>query len=282
MRTPTRGPERRTPGAPAASRPSRREQDLIVIPEAPQPQRWGLIGAVVAAVIAGLLIVSLAAAYRSERRNADDLEAQVETALDDQAALTGAAAASRDRIVLLEGQVIEIREELKLARQGKSVLAASKRETREQLRRSRDELEVERARFRSLMGPSVADGTHVGRLVAVGATQTPVRVVTDLGRWFTGAAATQAAIADGAIASGHTMPRYFRNDDPTWRTLPVDPLATVTLLRWNGAGTYTVTLAELQRLSGADSRRAEAVFHDPFSMVVAGGQVTSLRELRYP
>ena len=282
MQTPTRGPERRAPRAPTAARPPRREQDLIVIPEAPQPRRWGLIAAMAAAGVAALLILALAVAYSGERRRADDLEAQLSTALDDQAALTGAAAASRDRIVLLESQVIELESELTLARQGKSVLAASKRETREQLRRSRDELDVERARFRSLMGPSVADGTHVGRLEAVGANQTPMRVVTDLGRWFTAPAATQAAIADGAIRPGDTMPRYFRNDDPTWRTLPVDPLATVTLLRWNGAGTYTVSLAELQRLSGADSRRAEAVFHDPFSMTVAGGQVTSLRELRYP
>ena len=235
-----------------------------------------------AAGLAVALAVGLAVAYSSERRRANDLEARLATALDDQAALTGAAAASRDRLLLLEGRVLDLEERLRLAHQGRSVLAASRRETRQQLRRSRDDLESERARFQSFMGPAVADGTHVGKLVAVGASQVPARLITDLGRWFTGRAATQAAIADDAIRPGDTVPRHFRNDLPTWRTFPVDPLATVTLRRWNGKGTSTISLDELQRLSNSESRRAGDVFRSPFAMTLSGGQVTSLRELAYP
>ena len=106
------------------------------------------------------------------------------------------------------------------------------------------------------MGPAVADGTHVGKLVAVGASQVPARLITDLGRWFTGRAATQAAIADDAIRPATPCPAASVTTS-TWRTFPVDPLATVTLRRWNGKGTYTISLDELQRLSNSESRRAE-------------------------
>lgn len=282
MQTPTTDPERQVPPPPVATRRQRREEDLIVIPEARQPGRWRLVGALAAAGLAAVLAVALAVAYTGERRRADDLEAELATALDDQATLTGEAAAARDRLLLLEGRVIDLEERLRLAHQGRSVLAASRREARRELVRSRDALEAERARFQSFMGSVVADGTHVGKLVAVGANQDPARLITDLGRWFTGRAATQAAIVDNAIRAGDTVSRYFRNELSTWRTLPVDPSATVTLRRWNGRGTYTVSLEELQRLSNALSRRAGDVFRSPFSMTLSGGQVTSLRELAYP
>ena len=290
MQTPTRGPEHRAPDAsttpPAPSsrptRPPRREQDLIVIPEAARPRRWGPIAIGVAAGVAVLVAIGLAVAYSAERRRSDDLEAQLSAAVDDQVALTGAAATSRDRIVVLEGQVGDLEQELQRARQGRELVSASRREIRGELRRTRDELDAERARFRSFMGPAIDDGTHVGRLVAVGADQQPARIVTDLVRWFIGPAATEAAVADGAIASGQTVPRYIRNDDQTWRTVAIDPSATLTVRRWNRAGTTTVSLTELQRLSRAKSARARAMFRNPFSMTVADGQVTSLRELRYP
>ena len=237
---------------------------------------------IVAAGLALLLVIGLAVAYAAERRRSTDLEAQLAVAVDDQVALTGAAAASRDRIVALEGQVGALEQELQRARQGRELAAASRRETRGQLRSTRDELDAERARFRSFMGPAIDDGTHVGRLVAVGADQQPARIVTDLVRWFVGPAATEAAITDGAIAPGQTLSRFIRNEEQTWRIVAIDPSATVTVRRWNGAGTRAVSLTELQRLSRADTARARAMFHDPFSMTVVGGQVTSLRELRYP
>ncbi|MGH2538888.1 MAG: hypothetical protein ACRDGK_00020 [Actinomycetota bacterium] len=235
-----------------------------------------------AAGLALVLVIGLAIAYSSERRRSDDLEAQLALAVDDQAVLTGAAAVSRDRIVALERQVGGLEQELERARRGRAVIEASRRETRGQLRSARDELDAERARFRSFMGPAIDDGTHVGRLVAVGADQEPPRIVADQVRWFIGPAATEAAIADGAIAAGQTVPRYIRNDEQSWRTVAIDPSAAVTLRRWNRVGTYTVSISELQRLSHSDAARARAIFHDPFSMTVAGGEVTSLRQLRYP
>lgn len=283
MQTPTKGPQDHVPVAPRAQKPPRREQDLIVIPEAVEPRRWGVIAAIVAGALALILIVALAVYAIDQRNRADDLDAQLTAALEDQRALIDAATTSRERVAELEVRVGVLEGNVQRARQGKEVLSASNQEARENLRQARQALDDEQARFRSYMGPSVGPGTHVGRLIAVGADQSPARVTIDLGRWLTGAAATQAAIDDGVITAGDTARRYFRNDDTTWRTLPLDPFATVTVLRWGrGSGTYTISSAELQALSRADARRAERIMNDPFRVTVVDGRITALRQLRYP
>ena len=286
MQTPTRGPQDHAPVVPRAPqqtippKPRRFEQDLIVIPEAVEPRRWGLIATVVAGVIVLSLIIALAAYAVDQRQRAGELDSQLTTALDDQRALIDDASAFRAQISLLESRLAVLQGDLQRSRQGRSVLAASKQEIKAQLGEVRAELEAERARFRSFMGAQIGDGTHVGRLVAVGADQVPARITTDLGRWFTGAAATQAAVEDGVIVAGETRSRYFRNDDLAWRTLPIDVFATVTVLRWSG-GSYEISLAELQRLSRLDSPRSRRIRHGPFSMTVVDGHITALRELRY-
>ena len=281
MQTPTRGQQDQGPVMPAAPRSARREQDLIVIPEARPPRRWGPIAVAVAGALALLLVIGLVVFAVDQRQRADELDAQLTTALDDTRVLIDEAAASRERIAVLETRVAVLEGDLQRARQGNSVLSASRHEIRQQLRRARTELEAEQARFRAFMGPAIGDGTHVGKLVAVGANQSPARIVTDLGRWFTGAAATQAAIEDGVIGGGGSIHRYFRNEDVAWRTLPIDTFATVTVLRQGSRSSETITLAELQRISRSDSARAERIIRHPFSMTVVGGRITSLRELRY-
>ena len=76
--------------------------------------------------------------------------------------------------------------------------------------------------------------------------------------------------------AGDTARRYFRNIDTTWRTLPLDTFATVTVLRWRAGGTVAISLAELQRLMRADSRRADRITHDPFRITVVDGETTSV------
>jgi hypothetical protein len=270
------------PAAPQAVAPPRREQDLIVIPEATEPRRWGVVTAIVAGVVALAVIAALAVFASEQRDRADELDAQFATAIDDQQALVDANAAARERAAALEVRVGVLEGDLQRARQGQDVATASRQEARQNLRQAQQDLADEQARFRAYMGPPVADGTHVGRLIAVGADQSPARVTADFGRWFTGAAATQAAIDDGAISAGDSVPRYFRNDGSTWRTLPLDTFATVTIRPSSGGFTTTVSAAELQRLMRADSRRAERITNDPFRLTVVDGRVTAFRQLRYP
>lgn len=282
MQTPTRGPQDHVPPLPRAPKPQRREEDLIVIPEAREPRRWGVVAAIVAGALALILIVALAAYAIDQRNRADDLEAQLSAAIADQQALVDANSALREQVAALETRLGALQGDLQRARQGKDVAAASKQEARENLRQARAALEEEEARFRSYMGPPIDDGTHVGRLITVGADQAPARITIDLGRWFTGQAATQAAIDDGVIPGGERVNRYFRNDDTTWRTLAVDTSAAVTVRRWDRGFTYTITLGELQRLMATDSRRAQRITNDPFRITVADGRVTALAQLRYP
>jgi hypothetical protein len=240
-----------------------------------------VVGAVIAGVLALILVAALAAYGIGQRNRADDLEAQLTGTIDDQDALVEANTALRDSNVVLQERVGALEGDVRRARRGRDVAAASTQEARGKLREARDALDQERARFRSFMGSPVGDGPHTGRLIAVGADQSPARVTTDLGRWLTGAAATQAAIADGVIDEGQTRRRYFRTDATTWRTLSLDPAATVTVLRWHGRGTVAISTAELQRLSRIDSRRARSVMHDPFRITVREGSITALRQLRY-
>lgn len=286
MQTPTRGPQEHAPEIPLVPRPptpstlDRFEPDLIVIPEAARPRRWSLIAAAVAGGLALILIVGLAVYASDRRQQVVALDTQLDTAFDDQRALVDTIAATRAQMLELEQRLAGVRADLERARDGRSVLQASTQELRAQLAGLKAELDAERARFRSFVGSPIGDGPHVGRLVAVGADQTPARVTIDIGRWFSGDAATQAAIDDGVIEQGVTRARYFRNDDVSWRTLPVDLFATVTVFRWNG-GTTSISFAELQRLSRSDSLRSKRITHDPFAITVVDGRVTSFRQLRY-
>ncbi|CAN5770503.1 hypothetical protein BH18ACT17_BH18ACT17_10570 [soil metagenome] len=282
MQTPTRGPTDHIPAPPRAAKPPRREQDLIVIPEAPRPPRRGLIAAIVGTVLTIVVIASLSLYAIDQRERADTLEGDLTTALADQGALVDAAAASRERILVLESRVAVLDGDLRRARQGRDVAAASRQEARQNLQQARQALEQEQERLRSYLGPVIEDGAHAGRLVAVGADQAPARITFALARWFTGSAATAAAIEDGVIVADGRRARYFRNDDVIWRTVPVDPVATITVGRFGAGRTYSIGLGELQRLMRADSRRAERVTNDPFQLTIVDGRITALRQLRYP
>ncbi len=56
-------------------------------------------------------------------------------------------------------------------------------------------------------------------------------IVADYAQWLTGEEADQAAIEDGEIPEGETMPNgyYIRNQNPQLRTLPVSPDVTIWL-----------------------------------------------------
>ncbi len=77
-----------------------------------------------------------------------------------------------------------------------------------------------------MLGPALPDGKHFGALIAVGANQEPPRLVIDIEQWFTDQAAFDAAEEDGVFLD---HPDYIRNMNPRWRTIEIDPAATVSL-----------------------------------------------------
>lgn len=284
MRTPTSVPDAGTPARSAA--PPRRQQDLIVLPEAKRPRRWGVIAAIAAAVLAavviGAVIGTIIADNRADERIAD---AAAAATLRAEAASLGPLGAAQQRVTGLELRVARLQDKVESQRRENEVVLATRRETRGQLEDARADLATAHADLRALQGPVVADGTHIVRVVAAGPSQSPARLVVQGGRWFTGPAARQAAIEDGVIAPYQRLRhgRYFRAGEGRWSTLDVSPTATVTVRRWPGSlGTRTVSFSEYERILRMDASWARTAAHDPFWITVAGGVVTSMQQQRYP
>ena len=262
----------------------RREQDLIVIPEATMPRRWTPFVLGAAAIVAALVVGGIAG-YSIGRSEADDRAAEARTALQGQAAADAQAAASLDTVQVLEARVAGLQHQIDDQRGAVKVLSASKRESRKLLEQSRDELAATKDQLRSVTGPAVSEGTHIGRVMAVNTTQDPARIVIFLGRWFTGDAATQAAIDDGAISPGQHLrhDHYLSPGDGVWRIMRVDPAATVTIHRRRGHnGARTVSIQEFRHILTMSTAWAERATNDPYWFDVSNSTVTALRQQRYP
>jgi hypothetical protein len=264
--------------------PSTNERDLIVLPEARLPMP-GWVPFVLAGVAAFALVVGAAVMDASQRGDLRDRDAAIAAATQRAVVAESDARNAAVRIGILESRVGGLRTVLDRSRARTVVVGANRAELRRQLAGARRELDRTRARVTALTGTSTADGEHMALLVAVGGTQDPPRIVIDLGRWFTGERARRAAIADGAISPGDALPhgRYLRNATPGWRTVPLDPAATVAVRGWRRhAGVTVISVSELQQLMRTNRVWAERVRHDPFWVTVSGGRVTALREQRYP
>ncbi|HEY6567401.1 MAG TPA: hypothetical protein VI341_07775 [Actinomycetota bacterium] len=286
MRTPTSAPgtgERAPAASPARQR---RQQDLIVLPEARPSRRWAWIAAIAAGVLVAL-VVGGAIGYAVADGRADDRAAEAAAAarLDAEAAALEPLGAAQQQVAAMELQVIRLEDKVERQRQGNQVILATRRETRAQLDEARADLAAANADLRALQGPTVSDGTHIVKVVAAGPSQSPQRIVVQAGRWFTGPQARRAAIEDGVIVTGQRLPhrRYFRPSDGVWSTVDVSPTATVTVRRWAGSlGTRTVSFAEFERILRGDAPWARRAAHDPYWITVAGGDVTSMQQQRYP
>jgi hypothetical protein len=284
MSTSTSAPESRAPVP--ASAPQRRPQDLIVLPEARPPRRWGLIGAIVAGVlVASLVGGTIGYVIADNRTDARVRDAAAAARLDAEAAALGPLGDAKQQVTAMELQVLRLQDKVERPRQANEVILATRRDTRSQLEDARADLAAANAGLRALQGPAVVDGTHMVKVVATGPSQSPQRIVVQVGHWFAGPQARRAAIEDGAIVVGQRLAnrRYFRQGDGAWSTVDVSPSATVTVRRWTGSlGTRTVSFAEFERILRMDAPWARRVAHDPFWITVAGGEVTSMQQQRYP
>jgi hypothetical protein len=284
MRTPTSVPEAGASARPRA--PSRRQQDLIVLPEARRPPRWGLIGGIVAGALAALLIGGIVGYVIADNRADERVDAAAAAArLDAENAALDPLNAAQQQVTAMEVQVARLQDKVDHQRQANEVVLTTRRETRNELEDARADLTAARADLRALQGPVLADGTHIVRVEAAGPSESPPRLVVLGGRWFVGPAARRAAIEDGVIAPGQRLPhkRYFRAGDGGWSTLDVSTGATVTVRRWPGSlGMRTVSFDEFGAILRKDAAWARRVAHDPFWITVAGGDVTTLQQQRYP
>ena len=83
---------------------------------------------------------------------------------------------------------------------------------------------------------SLADGRYYGYIRAVDVSSSPAAIRFDQAEFLTGAEANRAALEDGVIAEGETVPNdyYVRNPDTTEVELPVASDVAVTRVECNG------------------------------------------------
>ena len=236
-------------------------------------------------LILAALLVGGAVGYSLRQAAVRDLEAQLAGAASQQQVAVTDVGAALQRVDALERRIDDLRANMEVQRRAVGVLRGSNHEKSRQVTQARKELEAAQAELRATTGPPLSDGTFAVKVVAVGASQSPSRIVLDLGRWFTGTAAHDAAAADGLAAhTDHGIhPRYFRNREATWRIMPLAPSATATFWRWGSrVGPSTISIADFQQLVHSGAPWAVRVSNDPFSATVQNGTVTGLQQLRYP
>ncbi len=134
----------------------------------------------------------------------------------------------------------------------------------------------------------LADGEHLGYLIAVDVAGNPPTLVFDLVQWFTGEEANQAAAEDGE-ESPVPNDYYIRNVNPRLRILEIYPGATVSSAWWTvdqggEIGQYPITLEDLSDIvAGAyDGTARENSRHDPWWLTSARGVIVSIDEQYLP
>lgn len=174
-------------------------------------------------------------AQRALRRTEAAREAQVSALQAQSADLRTELASAGARVTVLRGRVERLRERLETA-------AATREQLSARLQEARHELWAARQRLHELVGPVLRDGRHFGRIMLVGAVQTPPMLVIDRRQWLTGDAADEAALEDGVIEPGEHVEYYIRNKSWEWRVVEVSPTVVVRILDREGPGLRTISL----------------------------------------
>ncbi|MGH2640371.1 MAG: hypothetical protein ACRDGO_01590 [Actinomycetota bacterium] len=130
----------------------------------------------------------------------------------------------------------------------------------------------------SMLGPALPDGKHLGELLAIGANQEPPRLVIDIEQWFTDQAAFDAAEEDGVFLD---HPYYIRNGSPRWRTIAIDPAATVSLIPFGDRPYSTdVNLGRFGELFSSYEGRLLRL--SPYWITIEDGKVVAIEEQLIP
>jgi len=131
--------------------------------------------------------------------------------------------------------------------------------------------------------PALADGRHYAKIKVVAVD--PDSVTFDVREYFTGEAADQAAVADGVIKEGESMPDdiYVRNDSKETTTLDVAPSTQVGVLKMNGGSTETapMSFAEFEKKYKA-AKDPGALRQHGYWITVTNGEVTAIEEQFHP
>jgi hypothetical protein len=188
------------------------------------------------------------------------LQAQVARAQADVARLRTQAGSYAEEIGALEQHIYGLRAVSKDLRAQLRGASRQQRGLARELVSVRTQLGEANQRLNTLVGPPLADGSYVGYLLAVGASQEPARVVFDLSRFTT----------DQEISG-------IVNTSPRWRILEVAAQAPVTLHTWRPR-TVTVGVRKLGFIFSSGLKWNEPMTGVPYLITVRDNVITAIEE----
>jgi hypothetical protein len=225
---------------------------LVPAPRSRTP--WIVVAIVLALALVGA--VTMAAIWRSDARDAER-----------------AREASVQEVALLTARVDQLEQQL-----GTEVPGLEGR-----LQAARDALREVRAELAAMVGPTLADGRHFARIVAVGDDQDPPRLIVDEQQWFTDQEAVDAALEDGVHPSEAGINGYYiRNENPRWRIVEVDPAAPVALTTYPHGQIDDPGIVDLPRFASLFTASDEYLKFSPYWITVRDGVVTRIEEQYLP
>lgn len=209
---------------------------------------------------------------------------------EQQVALERAAAAgvaAGDQASALEAQVADLQGRIEALTQNGEALKAQLAQTghstqhlEARLQLTQKHLRSAEARLTALLGAPLADGRYFGAVIAVGANQSPPRLIIDLEQWLTGDAAHEAEIEYGVPPEG-LYDTFIENENPAWHTAVIAPTAAVSIIGSSGftepmgSGTVGTEPISLERFAKMMSLHR---FYNPFWIDVSDGQITAIYE----
>jgi hypothetical protein len=192
-------------------------------------------------------------------------------------------------IATLRTQVVSIRSQGAGTREELVRMTAVNARLRDRIAATSDELRGElaamRQRYDAMVGPALPDGRHFGRLIAVGADQTPPRLIIDIQQWFTDEAADQAAAEDGMLTPGQAHIEngyYIRNENPRWRVVEVVPASTVAIVTYPYGQIDEPMIVGFERFSHMFARNANWIASSPYWITVRDQRVTAIEQQFIP
>jgi hypothetical protein len=254
---------------------------LVLIPDVEQPPNRTLFVLLALALVAAMALGGgiVYAWQQGELRERDRIvqDARVEAA---EARLEADGVLAR--VTGLQGEITQLEDSLASLRNNQSILEGKAADAQSAIDRTVARLNEVKDDLRAVTGPKVTNGRHIAFLLTAGTSQSPPMIVVDLGRWYTGDGARQAATADGALTTGEHLfqGRYLRNTEHDWRILPVSTGALFSIRHYNGALASTnVSLTTLASI--LNSAGNERIAHNPFWIQVEHHQVVGGHEQRY-
>jgi multidrug efflux pump subunit AcrA (membrane-fusion protein) len=134
-------------------------------------------------------------------------------------------------------------------------------------------------------GPDAAieDGRHPAFLRDVTADE----LVADVIQWLTGDAANEAAVEEGFIEEGDSVPNdyYIVNDNPMLRTLTIAPDVEVTLATWDCENIPTEKRVSIERFVALFNGIGECIDNllvNPYWLTVEDGTIVAIEEQYRP